>query len=124
MNWSPEQIAGWLKRIYPDDEANRVSHETIYRSLFVQSRGVLKKELLGHLRSKRTVRRSKFADPKGDRRGQIKDLVSIRQRPAAVEDRAIPGQRWIRLVRQFGGLAKVDRVRFYAANCSVIAAIS
>ena len=91
LNWSPEQIAGWLKRIYPDDEANRVSHETIYRSLFVQSRGVLKKELLGHLRSKRTVRRSKFADPKGDRRGQIKDLVSIRQRPAAVEDRAIPG---------------------------------
>ncbi len=91
LNWSPEQIAGWLKRIYPDDEANRVSHETIYRSLFVQSRGVLKKELLGHLRSKRTVRRSKLADPKGDRRGQIKDLVSIRQRPAAVEDRAIPG---------------------------------
>jgi IS30 family transposase len=68
-----------------------VSHETIYRSLFVQSRGVLKKELLGHLRSKRTIRRSKGAGVNGDRRGQIVDLVSIRERPAAVEDRAVPG---------------------------------
>lgn len=91
LNWSPEQIAGWLKRAHPEDEANRVSHETIYRSLFVQARGVLKKELLGHLRSKRTIRRSRRADPKADRRGQIKDLVSIRQRPAAIEDRAVPG---------------------------------
>ena len=91
MNWSPEQIAGWLTRAHPDDESYRVSHETIYRSLFVQARGVLKKELLGYLRSKRTIRRSKRADPNGDRRGQIKDLVSISQRPAAVEDRAVPG---------------------------------
>src|SRR6266699_469650 len=91
LNWSPEQIAGWLKRAHPEDEANRVSHETVYRSLFVQARGVLKKELLGYLRSKRTIRRSKRADPNGDRRGQIKDIVSIRQRPAAVEDRAVPG---------------------------------
>jgi IS30 family transposase len=91
LNWSPEQIAGWLKRAHPQDEANRVSHETIYRSLFVQARGVLKKELLGHLRSRRTIRRSKQAGLNGDRRGQIKDLVSIRQRPAAVEDRAVPG---------------------------------
>jgi IS30 family transposase len=68
-----------------------VSHETIYRSLFVQARGVLKKELLGHLRSKRTIRRSKPADPNGDRRGHIKDLVSISARPATVEDRAVPG---------------------------------
>jgi IS30 family transposase len=68
-----------------------VSHETIYRSLFVQARGVLKKELLGYLRSKRTIRRSKRADRNGDRRGQIKDIVSIRERPAAVEDRAVPG---------------------------------
>ena len=75
----------------PDDESYRVSHETIYRSLFVQARGVLKKELLGHLRSRRTIRRSKRAGLNGDRRGQIKDLVSIRQRPAAVEDRAVPG---------------------------------
>jgi IS30 family transposase len=68
-----------------------VSHETIYRSLFVQARGVLKKELLGHLRSKRAIRRSQRTDPNGDRWGQIKDIVSIRERPAAVEDRAVPG---------------------------------
>jgi transposase, IS30 family len=91
LNWAPEQIAGWLKRTHPDDESYRVSHETIYRSLFVQARGVLKKELLGHLRSKRTIRRSKRVDPNGDKRGQIKDIVSIRERPAAVEDRAVPG---------------------------------
>jgi IS30 family transposase len=91
LNWSPEQIAGWLKRAHPEDESCRVSHETIYRSLFVQARGVLKKELLGHLRSKRTIRRSKQAGQNGDGRGQIKDIVSIRQRPAAVEDRAVPG---------------------------------
>ena len=91
LDWSPEQIAGWLKRTHPDDECNQVSHETIYRSLFVQARGVLKKELLCYLRSKRTIRRSKRAAPNGDKRGQIKDLVSIRQRPAAVEDRAVPG---------------------------------
>ncbi len=91
LNWSPEQIAGWLNRAHPEDEFNRVSHETIYRSLFVQARGVLKKELLGHLRSKRTIRRSKRAGLDGDRRGQITDLVSIRERPAAVEDRAVPG---------------------------------
>ena len=91
LNWSPEQIAGWLKRSRPGDGCNHVSHETIYRSLFVQARGVLKKELLGHLRSKRTIRRSQRTDPNGDRRGQIKDIVSIRERPAAVEDRAVPG---------------------------------
>ena len=55
LDWSPEQIAGWLKRTHPEDECNQVSHETIYRSLFVQTRGALKKELLGHLRSKRTM---------------------------------------------------------------------
>jgi IS30 family transposase len=91
LNWAPEQIAGWLKRTYPEDECYQVSHETIYRSLFVQARGVLKKELLCHLRSKRTIRRSKQAGLHGDGRGQIKDIVSIRQRPAAVEDRAVPG---------------------------------
>src|SRR5476649_2304754 len=91
LNWAPEQIAGWLKKANPKDERYRVSHETIYRSLFVQARGVLKKELLSHLRSKRTMRRSKPVDPNGDRRGHIKDIVSIRQRPAAVEDRAVPG---------------------------------
>ena len=91
LNWSPEQIAGWLKRTHPEDERYQVSHETIYRSLFVQTRGVLKKELLAHLRSKRTIRRSKRVDKNGDRRGHIKDIVSIRARPAAVEDRAVPG---------------------------------
>src|SRR6478735_3743861 len=91
LDWSPEQIAGWLKRTHPEDEYNQVSHETIYRSLFVQARGVLKKELLGHLRSKRSMRRSRPVDPNGDRRGHMKDAVSIRQRPAAVEDRAVPG---------------------------------
>jgi IS30 family transposase len=91
LNWAPEQIAGWLKRTHPEDEYYQVSHETIYRSLFVQARGVLKKELLHHLRSKRTIRRSKQAGLAGDGRGQIKDPVSIRQRPAAVEDRAVPG---------------------------------
>jgi len=91
LNWSPEQIAGWLKRAHPEEEACQVSHETIYRSLFVQARGVLKKELLQHLRSKRTMRRSKHATGKGDGRGQIKDLISIRERPASIADRAVPG---------------------------------
>ena len=89
--WSPEQIAGWLKRRYPGKECHQVSHETIYRSLFVQARGVLKKELLLHLRSQRTMRRSIHATGKGDARGQIKDMISIRERPASVEDRAVPG---------------------------------
>ena len=91
LNWSPEQIAGWLKQQYPGDEANQVSHETIYRSLFIQARGVLKKELVAHLRSKRTIRRASTASQKGGGRGQIKDMVTIRERPAAVEDRAVPG---------------------------------
>jgi len=91
LNWSPEQIAGWLKRAYPQEECNQVSHETIYRSLFVQARGVLKKELVEHLRSKRTMRRSRQATGKGHDRGQIKDMVSINDRPASVEDRAVPG---------------------------------
>jgi DNA-binding CsgD family transcriptional regulator len=91
QNWSPEQIAGWLKRTYPDDEAYRVSHETIYRSLFVQARGVLKKELQAHLRSGRAIRRSRHASSKGDQRGSIVDAVSIRERPASAEDRAVPG---------------------------------
>ncbi|MBU2934886.1 MULTISPECIES: IS30 family transposase [Pacificibacter] len=89
--WSPEQIAGWLKRSFPKEPHKRVSHETIYRSLYIQARGVLKKELLEHLRAKRTVRRSKHASLKRKGLGQIKDLVSISERPASVEDRAIPG---------------------------------
>src|SRR4029078_5163934 len=76
LNWAPEQIAGLLKRAHPQDESCLVSHETIYRSLFVQARGVLKKELLSHLRTKRSMRRSQPVDPNGDRRGHIKDIVS------------------------------------------------
>jgi len=89
--WSPEQIAGWLKRTYPDDESFQVSHETIYRSLFVQARGALKKELLRHLRRTRTMRRSRHFTQKTPDHGRIKDTISIRQRPAEVEDRAVPG---------------------------------
>ena len=94
LNWSPEQIAGWLKRAYPGEEGYQVSHETIYRSLFVQARGVLKKELMSHLRSKRALRRPGAKKWQGDARGQIKDMVSIRERPAVVEDRAVPGHLW------------------------------
>ena len=90
-NWSPEQIAGWLKHTYPGDEAHQVSHETIYRSLFVQARGVLKKDLQAHLRSGRAIRRSRHASSKRDERGSLNDMISIRERPASVEDRAVPG---------------------------------
>jgi IS30 family transposase len=89
--WSPEQIAGWLKKAYSGDENNQVSHETIYRSLFIQARGVLKKELLEHLRTRRAIRRSKQASLKGDGLGKITHAVSIRERPASAEDRAVPG---------------------------------
>ncbi len=91
MNWSPKQIDGWLKRQYPDDENRHVSHETIYRSLFIQARGVLKKELLQYLRSQRTIRRSKQHSMKNEGLGKINNAVSIRERPASVEDRAVPG---------------------------------
>jgi len=91
LDWSPEQISGWLKTQYPNDESLRVSHETIYRSLFIQARGALKKELVGHLRSKRRIRRSQHSRVFRDSRGQIVDAISIRERPAEVEDRAIPG---------------------------------
>jgi len=80
-----------LKRTYPDDESYQVSHETIYRSLFIQARGALKKELLQHLRSQRTMRRSRHKTLKGEGLGQITNTVSIRERPAAAEDRAVPG---------------------------------
>jgi IS30 family transposase len=89
--WSPEQVAGWLKRAFPGEVHKQVSHETIYRSLYIQARGVLKKELLEHLRAKRTVRRSRHASLKRNGLGQIKDAISISERPASVEDRAVPG---------------------------------
>lgn len=91
MQWSPEQIAGWLQRIYPNEPSYQVSHETIYRSLFIQARGALKKELLEHLRRTRAMRRSRHHTQKTDNHGQILDTVSISKRPAEVDDRAVPG---------------------------------
>jgi IS30 family transposase len=91
LDWSPQQIAGWLKNQYPEDESLRVSHETIYGSLFLQARGALKKELIQHLGSKRRIRRSRHASVHGHCQGRIVDAVSIRERPAEVEDRALPG---------------------------------
>ena len=90
-NWSPQQIAGWLKRTYPEDETYQVAHETIYRSLFIQARGALKKELMAHLRRTRGMRRSRHHSQKTGIHGRITDAVSIRERPAAAEDRALPG---------------------------------
>ena len=91
QRWSPQQIAGWLKRIHPADAGGQVSHETIYRTLFIQARGALKQELLGYLRRTRAMRRSRHHSQKTDNHGRISDTVSIRERPAAVEDRAVPG---------------------------------
>jgi IS30 family transposase len=90
-DWSPEQIAGWLKIRFPDDQTMRVSHETIYLSLFVQARGALKRELVTHLRRARSIRRPRSAKRVNCGQGQIVDAVSIRERPAEAEDRAIPG---------------------------------
>ena len=91
LQWSPEQIAGWLKSAYPDNEEYQVSHETIYRTLFIQARGALKKELLAHLRRTRIMRRSRHHTQKTDNHGRIVDAISIRERPATAEDRAVPG---------------------------------
>ena len=91
MRWSPEQIAGWLKHTYPDDENDQVSHETIYRSLYIQARGALKKELVQYLRRTRVMRRSRHHTQKTDNHGRIKDTISISERPATVADRAVPG---------------------------------
>jgi IS30 family transposase len=91
LDWSPQQISGWLKNQYPHDASLRVSHETIYRSLFLQARGMLKQELVKHLRSQRRIRRSRHSRIHGHSQGRIVDAISIRERPAEVEDRAIPG---------------------------------
>jgi IS30 family transposase len=91
LQWSPEQIAGWLKQLFPGYEDYQVSHETIYRSLYIQARGALKKELLEHLRRTRAMRRSRHHTQKTDNHGRIVDAVSISERPATVEDRAVPG---------------------------------
>lgn len=89
--WSPQQISGWLKIEHSHDRMMQVSHETIYKSLFIQARGVLKRELIAHLRSRRVMRRGKTSTAKGQPRGQTIDAISIRQRPADIEDRAVPG---------------------------------
>jgi len=91
LQWAPRQIAGWLKYIYPDNENFHVSHETIYKSLFIQARGALKKELVSHLRKSRAMRRSRHHTQKNANHGKITNAVSIRERPASVEDRALPG---------------------------------
>jgi IS30 family transposase len=91
LEWSPEQIAGWLKDTFPDDEDNQVSHETIYLSLYIQARGALKKELLQHLRRTRSMRRSRHHTQKTPDHGQITDAISISERPSSIEDRAVPG---------------------------------
>jgi IS30 family transposase len=91
QDWSPQQIAGWLKLAFPDDETMRVSHETIYLTLFVQARGALKRELVAHLRRTRSIRRRRAAKRGNSGQGQIVDAVSIRERPAEAEDRAVPG---------------------------------
>lgn len=90
-NWSPEQIARWLVTTYPEDPAMRVSHETIYRTLYVQARGALKQELVAHLRRHHVVRHSRARRARPEHRGQIPDAISIAERPATVADRAIPG---------------------------------
>jgi IS30 family transposase len=89
--WSPQQISGWLVTTYPNEPTLRVSAETIYRSLYVQARGVLKRELTAHLRRRRSVRRNQHASTANQGRGQIIDAVSIAERPASIDDRAIPG---------------------------------
>ena len=89
--WSPEQIAGWVKQAYASDEDYHVSHETIYRSLYIQARGALKQELVEHLRRTRNMRRSRHHTQKSDNHGRIVGTVSISERPASAEDRAVPG---------------------------------
>lgn len=120
INWSPEQIAGWLKREFADDEEKWVSHETIYKSLFIQARGVLKKELMAHLRSRRTIRRSRHATSKGASRGQIVDAVSIRERPVSIEDRAIPGHWEGDLIAGTGGSYIATLVERHSRYCVLV----
>ena len=90
LEWSPTQITNWLRREYPGNEEMQVSHETIYKTLFIQARGALKKKLQQHLRSRRAIPRSVHTGEEHDMRGQIPDMVSIRERPASAEDRALP----------------------------------
>jgi IS30 family transposase len=120
QDWSPEQISGWLKQSYPDDESLRVSHETIYRSLFIQARGALKQELIRHLRSKRRIRRSRHASVHGHSQGKIVDAISIRERPAEVEDRAVPGHWEGDLLRGGGNTHVITLVERQSRFCVLV----
>src|ERR1043165_6796971 len=120
QDWSPRQISGWLKTEYPNDESLRVSHETIYRSLFIQARGALKQELVRHLRSKRRIRRSRHSSVHGHSPGQIVDAISIRDRPAEVGDRAIPGHWEGDLLRGAGNSHVVTLVERRSRFCMLI----
>ena len=120
QDWSPEQISGWLKMEYPKDESLRVSHETIYRSLFIQARGALKQELVRHLRSKRRIRRSCHSSIHGHSRGQIVDAISIRERPAEVADRAVPGHWEGDLLRGAGNSHVVTLVERRSRFCMLV----
>jgi len=120
QDWSPEQISGWLKQSYPDDESLRVSHETIYRSLFIQARGALKQELIRHLRSKRRIRRSRHASVHGHSQGKIVDAISIRERPAEVEDRAVPGHWEGDLLRGGGNIHVITLVERQSRFCVLV----
>jgi IS30 family transposase len=120
LDWSPKQISGWLKRKYPKDQSLRVSHETIYRSLFIQARGALKKALIQHLRSKRRIRRSRHSVVRGQSRGQIVDAISIRERPAEIEDRAVPGHWEGDLLRRAGNSHVVTLVERQSRFCMLV----
>jgi len=120
QDWSPEQISGWLKMEYPNNESLRVSHETIYRSLFIQARGALKQELIQHLRSKRRIRRSRHASVHGHSRGQIIDAISIRERPAEAEDRAVPGHWEGDLLAGAGNTYVVTLVERHSRYCMLM----
>ena len=122
QDWSPQQVSGWLKMEYPNDESLRVSHETIYRSLFIQARGALKQELVRHLRSKRRIRRSRHSSVHGHSRGQIVDAISIRERPAEVEDRAVPGHWEGDLLRGAGNSHVVTLVERRSRFCMLVKA--
>ena len=120
QDWSPEQISGWLKQQYPKNESLRVSHETIYRSLFIQARGALKKELIQHLRSQRQIRRSRHSSVHGHSQGKIVDAISIRERPAEVEDRAIPGHWEGDLLRGAGNSHVATLVERHSRFCTLV----
>ena len=120
QDWSPKQISGWLKTEYPEDESLQVSHETIYRSLFIQARGALKIELIQHLRSKRRIRRSRHCSAHGHSQGKIVDAISIRERPAEVEDRAVPGHWEGDLLRGAGNSHIATLVERHSRFCMLV----